>query len=186
MKKTLFRITVALLTFSVGLSFVYFFYFQSNSEVVKIVALPEAQPETKVESEELDPWKLPEGFPTLAKGEFFLVGHGCGNGYVNGWLAYDGSRLSEGFDPINKKEFKEIVSQGTIIEKFENYPNLHGAKGQRVILKDKNQETGKEYYSILWFGKSQGKRFGMYYSNAPNLEVALELEQKLIKDQLKK
>ena len=189
MKKTFFKCSAAVLTFCIGTAAFYLLYIQptKNSEQSSDTAVIEnSNPDRENSSDEFDPWKLPDDFPPLKKGEFFPVGHGCGNGYVDGWLAYDGSRLSEGFNNIRQKEFqKEIAKAERIIERSENYPNKNGKKGLRIVLQGRNETTQKEYYSILWFGKAFGKNYGRYFLDAPNLDIAFELERKLIKDSKK-
>lgn len=185
MKKNILKISIAVLTFSVGLGAFYLWYFQlpTKSEQNMASDISFAESNKQDSPEEFDPWKLPDNFLPLEKGDFFPVGHACGDGYVDGWLAYDGSHLSEGFNPMSRRDFDdEVTKAGTIIEKVENYPNRDGKKGWRIVLQGKNKKTGTDYFSILWFGKWYKKDYGRYFLNAPNLEIALELEKKLIKD----
>lgn len=189
MKKIFFKTSAAVLTFCIGTAAFYLLSIQptKNDEQIDNVAIvANNNPESEISTDDFDPWKLPDDFPPLKEGEFFPVGHGCGNGYVDGWLAYDGSRLSEGFNNISRKDFqKEIAKAERIIEKTENYPNKNGQKGLRIVLQGRNETTQKEYYSIFWFGKAFGKKYGMYFLDGPNLNIALELERKLIEDSKK-
>lgn len=187
MRRNILKISIAVLTFSFGLGVFYLWncqesisYEQKTNELENVF---ESDVQAENEREDLDIWKLPEDFLPLNEGEFFPVAHACGNGYVSGYLAYDGSHLSEGFNPIRRKNFDdEIKKAGIIIEKVENYPNRDGKKGLRIVLQRKNEKTGTDYFSILWFGKWYKKDYGRYFLNGPNLEIALELEKKLIKD----
>lgn len=176
---------MALLTLVFGVSAFYFWNFSkqnSNFEVKKEKVIEVNNKNVSEDDLGFDPWQLPEGFQPLEKGEFFPVGHTCGNGYVDGWLAYDNSHLSEGFNVINESEFKkEISSADSVIEKVENFKNRDGKKGLRLIIQGRNKENGKEYYEIVWFGKWNGKSKGMYYTVGPNLEITLELERWLNK-----
>lgn len=188
MNKKIIKLSVAILTFSFGLSVFYLcqLYPSTKTEQNSILITQNIDTGKLDSSVDFDPWKLPDDFPPLRKGEFFQVGRACGNGYVAGWLAYDESRLSEGFNDISRKDFDKEISEGvTIIEKIENYPNKDGKKGLRVVLHGINKETGKDFYSILWFGKWYKKDYGRYFINGPNLEIALEFEKKLIKDSQK-
>ncbi len=185
MRSKILRICIAVFTFSLGLGVFYFWYFQSSPKQEQNIpsVIEPVGSNKQISLDEFDPWKLPDDFPPLEKGDFFAVGHACGNGYIDGWLAYDGSRLSEGFNSISRKDFdKEIATEGKVIEKIENYPNKDGIKGLRIVLQGRNNETGKNYYSILWFGKWHKSNYGRYFLDGPNLEIALELERKLIKD----
>ena len=188
MRNFILKVCISALTFTIGLGVFSLWLSQpSTDNRQNIVTINDPIEFNEKDSpEEFDPWKLPDDFRPLEKGEFFPVGHACGDGYVDGWLAYDGSRLSEGFSSISRKEFdSEVAEAGKVIEKVENYPNKDGIKGLRVVLQGRNEEKGKDYYSILWFGKWYKKDTGRYFINAPNLEIALELERKLIKDSQK-
>ena len=176
MKRFWFRLGVAVITLTIGiLSFYVFNFFQKDSS-------PEVENKRVVEKnnvnvsqtvEDFDPWKLPEGFRPLEKGEFFLVGHACGNGYSQGWLAYDNSHLNVGFSPIKSVNIKkELAGAERIIEEKKNSTNKDGKKGLRIILQGRNEKTGKEFYEIIWYSK----KIGMYYVVGPNLEITLELE----------
>lgn len=190
MRKVILKISVGLLAFLVGLTVFYLLTLKTKSKKSEIYEnftneLVNINNQNLVA--DIDPWQLPENFPPLKKGEFFNIGHGCGNGYIDGWLAYDSSHLSEGFNLISQKDFQKEISNGKrIIEKINNYPNKDGKKGLRIVLEGENQETGKKYVSILWFGKWDGKRLGRYFLDGPNLEIALELEKWLINENSKK
>ncbi|MEP7036836.1 MAG: hypothetical protein ABI891_00695 [Acidobacteriota bacterium] len=185
MRNNTLKISIAVLTFSIGLGVFYLWFFQlpikSEQNVASEIAIADSnKPDSP---EDFDPWKLPDDFLPLEKGDFFPIGHACGDGYIDGWLAYDGSHLSEGFNPISRKDFDdEIAKAGNIVEKVENYPNRDGKKGLRIVLQGKNERTGTDYFSIIWFGKWYKKDYGRYFLNGPNLEIALKLEKKLIKD----
>lgn len=189
MRINILKVCTSALTFSIGLEVFSLWYSEppTNYEqnIVNIIESVELnEPDSP---EEFDPWKLPDNFRPLEKGEFFPVGHACGNGYIDGWLAYDGSRLSEGFNSLSRKEFdNEVANAGKVLEKVQNYPDRNGIKGLRVILQGRNEKTGKDYYSILWFGKWNKKETGRYFLDAPNLDIAKELEKKLIKDSQRK
>lgn len=188
MRKIILKFSIFVLTLSLGLGAFYLFIFKESikQKQENVSISPITSPNKQESPDDFDPWKLPEDFPPLKKGEFFNVGHGCGNGYVDLWLAYDGSHLYEGFNSMSRKDFdNEIKNAGEIIEKLENYPNKYGQKGLRVTIKGINEKTGKEYYSIFWFGKWFKKNNGRYFIDAPNLELAFELEKKMIQDSQK-
>lgn len=97
MRNTSFKFSIAALTFSIGLGVFNLSNFQSaikDEQDSNIAVIEFVKPNKQDLLDEIDPWKLPDNFPPLKKGDFFPVGHACGNGYVDGWLAYDGSRLS--------------------------------------------------------------------------------------------
>jgi hypothetical protein len=104
---------------------------------------------------------------------FTLLGHACGNGYVQGYITNEGERLSTGLDIIKPKDFQKEVVEAEILSKIENYENTDGKKGTRFILKGRNNKTGKEFYELIWYDQKRNK----YYITAPSLDLALEFEQ---------
>lgn len=104
---------------------------------------------------------------------FTLIGHGCGNGYAQGYITNEGERLGLGLEIIKPKDFKKQLLETEILESIGDYSNNDGDKGTRFILKGENKETSKEFYEIVWYDLKSNK----YYITAPSLELALELEQ---------
>ena len=128
----------------------------------------------------LDPdevFRLPDDYPPLATGEFFLVGHACGNGYTDGYLAYDGSRLNAGLAiSIRSKFEKEVRSAEKLISREENFKNKNVKRGTRVVLQQLSEKRG-EYSEILIFDGHDN----LYYVKGPSLSITLELEKWLDK-----
>ena len=176
MEKKWFRFGVTVVTLTVGiLSFNIFNFFQTDysPEVSNERVIEKNNIDVSQTVEDFDPWKLPEGFEPLEKGDFFLVGHACGNGYSQGWLAYDNSRLNVGFNPAKSANFKEeFAGAERVIEEKKNSTNRDGKKGIRVILQGRNEQNGKEFYKVIWYSK----KIGIYYVAGPSLDITLELE----------
>lgn len=178
MKKFYIRVATAFTTLTIGVSAFYFNNLIWNAFVEKNIQgkADAAQIEIQNKKDKFDFWALPKDFPPLKQGEFFLVAHGCGNGYAQGWLAYDNSHLSAGFLPKGSFDLKaEIARAEKTLETKENFIDRDGKKGLRVILQGRDEGNGDKFYKIIWYNK----KIGTYYVSGPKLEITLELEKYL-------
>lgn len=119
-------------------------------------------------------FRLPDGAPPLKKGDFYIVGHGCGNGYIDAYLAYDGSKMNAGLEPMTPQKFVSYVqTPGIVIIDGESIDIAKAKKGIRLILRGTNDNTGRDIYEVVRFDS----KFGMYYVDGPTLAITLELER---------
>lgn len=109
---------------------------------------------------------------------------GCGNGYVQGYDTDDGQRVDEGVEaPFHPKQartefLKYIREAKQVIKRLPKYHDHLGKVGERVVIVNKPDREGNRWVSILFYDGGHQIR----YIDAPNLGLALEFEQYLIRE----
>jgi hypothetical protein len=177
MRKAGARMSVSVATFFLGVLGVYFYdsvLRVPSPRTLDEIANLSNRAVTQSKPTNFDPFQMPEGANPLKKGEFFNVGHACGNGYVDGYLAYDGSRMSAGLNILTPDEFKKVVEgYEQIIQRNDSFRNKEVKKGIRIVQRGHNRETGKEFFEVIIYDRKKD----MYYIAGPTLEITLELER---------
>ena len=119
---------------------------------------------------------------------FELLGHACGNGWVDGYEMPDGQRVSTGLDVFGSprkaqselsKNFSKAERILTTVEKYEK-PN--GDIGKRTVAEFVSKKSDRSNVGIFWQQKGKDSYEYIY---APTLEIALEFEQYLESEQIK-
>ena len=164
MNRTMFRLLIVVLTFTIGITSVWLL---SRKPKVK-KALPQVSAESStaaiLESE---------------KPKFTPAFRGCGMGYVQSYVLPDGREMSEGsscFESsrLARKEWRKLIDQASqIVNRVPQYKNRFGEKGERILALFPPDEYGRQWARIMWYDGGD-----CYLSiNAPTLEVALEFEK---------
>jgi hypothetical protein len=162
MKRITFRLSVAVLTFLVGLTSVWLISVKPKTK--KVVPQKPIEVSTTMPEPE-----RPRFMPTI---------RGCGMGYFQGYELPDGQTMSEGTAAYStsreaKKELRQMLARAsTIVERVPAYKNRFGDEGERIVALFPPDENGKAWASIIWYGG--GKNF--WYIDAPSLELAREFE----------
>lgn len=165
MKGRYFRFFTLTLTFTLGLSAVWFFG--------HLTYVPREIPIVSAETIDI---------PKPAKSRFSPYARGCGNIYVQSYETDDGQFVAEGLTGFRSKnlarrEFLKTVRSATaIVQRVRDARNHLGKRGERAVLRGKDKETGEGFVEILWYDGDDTVRF----ISAPSLELALEFEQYLI------
>ncbi len=119
---------------------------------------------------------------------FELLGHACGNGWVDGYEMPDGQRVSNGLDAFGsarKARFelsKTLSKAESIIATVEKYEKPNGNIGKRTVATFVSRKSGKSSVGIFW---QQNGKDSYEYIYAPTLEIALEFEHYLESEQMK-
>jgi len=163
MNRTTFRLLIAVLTFTIGITGVWLL---SRKPKVK-----KALPQVSIESSTT--------IPESEKPKFATTFRGCGMGYMQGYELPDGREMSEGsgcFESsrLARKEWRKLIGQASqIVGRVPQYKNRFGEKGERIVALFPPDEYGREWAKIMWYDGGD-----CYLSiNAPTLEVALEFEK---------
>jgi hypothetical protein len=163
MRRITFRLSVAVLTFAIGVMGVCLTGLYPRIEdfvvdklIVRLDLNPNVQPRFK---------------PTS---------RGCSRpGYIQRYKLPDGRSMSEGSlcddsAPLVKEEIQSLISKASrIVERVPTFKNRSGEEGERIVLIYPPDEQGKEEASILWYG---GDNCSLYI-DAPSLDLALEFEK---------
>lgn len=166
MRKILFRVLVAVITFAIGFSAVWMMpAFTMSSINIDSLAVEETKSELR-ESK---------------KHRFLTTYRACKPGYIQGYETDEGDRLSEGTAPAADIGFglgyhqliREARTPHVFVSKYRDHT---GRIGERHILKNEPNEQGEESVTILFYDGGDYYRF----INAPTMELALEFEQYLI------
>jgi hypothetical protein len=162
MNRITFRLSVAVLTFLVGLTSVCLISVKPKSKQV----LPQK------------PIEVSTATPKPERPRFMPTFRGCGEGYVQGYELPDGQTLSEGTAGYSssreaKKELRQMLAKASpIVERVPGYKNRFGDAGERIVVLFPPDENGQAWASIIWYGG--GKYFS--YIDAPSLGLAQEFE----------
>ncbi len=128
--------------------------------------------------------KIPESKPE----RFELLGHACGNGWVDGYEMPDGQRVSTGLDVFGsprkaQSELSKTLSKAErILITVEKHEKPSGEIGKRTVAEFVSKKSGKSSIGIFWQQKGKDTYDYIY---APTLEIALEFEQYLESEQIK-
>jgi hypothetical protein len=128
--------------------------------------------------------KIPESKPE----RFELLGHACGNGWVDGYEMPDGQRVSTGLDVFGSprkahSELSKTLSKAErILTTTEKYEKPNGEIGKRTVAEFVSKKSETNSVGIFWQKKGEDSYEYIY---APTLEIALEFEQYLESKQMK-
>ena len=107
-------------------------------------------------------------------------------GYVVVYVTDDDERVSEGIAGFrSRKEARDEINRhieeaDLVLARIPNYPSYDGEMGgERIVLRNVDNEMGNERISILWYGGDKHFRFIV----APSWNLALEFEEFLIDTQ---
>ena len=162
MKRITFRLSIAALTFTVGVAGPWLMGKKQKARE----ALSEVSTEVST------------AVAATGKPRFTATFRACGMGYVQGYELPDGRAMAEGTAGYSsrrkaKRELEKYLAKAsTIVERVPNYKNRFGEVGERIVALFPPDEEGKAGASIIWYG---GGRF-FHYIDAPSLEIALEFE----------
>ena len=118
---------------------------------------------------------------------FTPSGRGCGMGYVQWYITNDSQGVAEGnqWDPkpnVIKKRVAEFIHNAErVIEKQSEFHYRGDHVGERIIIDNKPDESGKKSVSIIYYDGGDSYRF----IEAPTEELAKEFEQYLIEKDFK-
>jgi hypothetical protein len=160
MQRRITYLVVTLITFSIGISAVWFCGF--------IQGIESNEPDENV----LLPVVLP------AKQRFTPTGRACKPGWAQGYESSDGERLSEsgnGFSSVamaNRELQKRISKAEKIVERTVKFDSKGKKVGERVIAIFPPNEGRTTWVSIIWTDKT-----AIGSINAPSLQLALEFER---------
>jgi hypothetical protein len=163
MKRTAYHLSIAAITFFVGLSNTWL---TSKLFVPRLLA-----PDIRLEAMSDTPTRAPSRFtPTF---------RACGPGYVQGYELPDGQTMAEGsmgyISPRKTSaEFKKTLdSASRIVEHVPQYTNRFGEVGKRTVAIFPPGKDGGGVARIFWY---DGGRYFLFIE-APSLEIALEFEK---------
>jgi len=121
-------------------------------------------------------------WPGPIRPRFVATARGCSTGCTQGYMTNDDQYIAEGVQIFQtRKQAREEVERQVngaqlVLARIPNYPTYDGNLGERIILRNVENELGGERVSILWFGDEKHLRF----IEAPTWNLALEFEEYLI------
>lgn len=103
---------------------------------------------------------------------FALIGHACGDGFVEGWISSDGDSVGYGFRPMSYREHTDHLKRGKIINE-EKIPTDRDVKcSKRCVVIFQNEKSGTPYFEIIWYERNGGE----YFVTAESAQLANEFE----------
>ncbi len=100
--------------------------------------------------------KFTEMLDSLRPGDFYAMGHACGNGFITGYITHGRQRLShsyESYDSVGEARsgFYGELDRAIVIIEGPDIVIRYGESATRYLLK--REEDAETFYEIIWLKK---------------------------------